>query len=79
MNIDLGVNGAGDAAIDAVTVNGTVGADDAASGTPAPCRPGRRAHVSITNAEPANDTLTINTSGGDDIVGASGLARTPST
>jgi Ca2+-binding RTX toxin-like protein len=31
--------------------------------------------VSITNAEPANDTLTINTSGGDDIVSASGLAN----
>ena len=27
MNIDLGVNGAGDAAADAVTVNGTVGVD----------------------------------------------------
>jgi Ca2+-binding RTX toxin-like protein len=32
-------------------------------------------NVSITNAEPANDTLTVNTSGGDDVVSASSLAN----
>ncbi len=37
---------------------------------------GDDAHVAITNAEPVNDTLTLNTSGGDDIVSASGLAST---
>jgi Ca2+-binding RTX toxin-like protein len=31
--------------------------------------------VAITNAEPANDALTVNTSSGDDLVGASGLAN----
>jgi Ca2+-binding RTX toxin-like protein len=31
--------------------------------------------IAITNAQPANDTLTINASGGDDIVSASGLAN----
>jgi Ca2+-binding RTX toxin-like protein len=31
--------------------------------------------VAITNAEPANNKLTINTSSGDDIVGASQLAN----
>ena len=30
----------------------------------------------LVNAEPANDTLTINTSGSDDTVGASTLAAT---
>jgi Ca2+-binding RTX toxin-like protein len=29
----------------------------------------------MTNAEPANDTLTVNASSGDDIVSASGLAN----
>ena len=32
--------------------------------------------LAITNAEPANDTLTVNTVGGDDLVSASGLAAT---
>ena len=31
--------------------------------------------IAITNAEPANDNLTVNTSGGDDIVSASALAN----
>src|SRR5206468_2510319 len=32
-------------------------------------------NVNISNAEPANDTLTVNTSAGDDLVSASSLAN----
>ena len=77
VNLNLGVNGAGDAASDAVTLNGTVGVDvmalSGSGGSVLADRPGYS--VSITNAEPANDTLTVNTSGGDDVVSASGLAN----
>jgi Ca2+-binding RTX toxin-like protein len=75
VNVDLGSNGAGDGQADNVIVNGTngndtikvVGSNGSASVT------GLAAAVNITNAEPANDTLTINTLAGDDVVDASGL------
>ena len=79
MNVNLGVNGAGDAAVDAVTINGTVGVD-VMSRCPAAAASvtaigTTTCTIAITNAEPANDTLTVNTSAGDDIVSASGLGE----
>jgi Ca2+-binding RTX toxin-like protein len=76
VNLNLGVNGAGDAAADAVTVNGTVGTEAfTLSGSAGSVLVGHGGvDVALTNAEPANDTLTVNASGGDDLVGASGLA-----
>jgi Ca2+-binding RTX toxin-like protein len=74
--VNLGVNGAGDASADAVTLNGTVGADafvlSGSAGSVAVER--GEVDVSLTNTEPANDTLTVNASGGNDLVGASTLA-----
>jgi Ca2+-binding RTX toxin-like protein len=77
-NLNLGVNGAGDAAADAVTVNGTVGVDlFALSGSGGSVTvDGSEVNVAITNSEPANDTLTLNLSSGDDLVSATGLAST---
>jgi len=77
VNVNLGVNGAGDTSADAVTVNGTVAVDVMSlSGSAGSVTVQTAAVViAITNAEPANDDLTINTSGGDDIVSASGLAN----
>ena len=76
--MNLGVNGAGDGAIDAVTVNGTVGVDVMSlSGSGGSVTVATTAYtIAITNAAPANDTLTVNISSGDDIVSASGLANT---
>ena len=80
VNLDLASppgSGTGDGQADTVIVNGTNG-DDAiavdgdASGR---CRP--RAwlpQVNITGAEAANDRLTVNALGGDDVVDASGLS-----
>ena len=78
VNLNLGVNGAGDASTDAVTLNGTTGPDAflLSGGGGSVTAANTSVTVSITNAEPANDTLTINTSGNDDIVGASTLAGT---
>ena len=78
VNLNLGVSGAGDGAVDAVTVNGTVGPDAMllSGGAGSVVMTGDDAHVFITNAEAANDTLTINTSGGADVVNASGLLAT---
>jgi Ca2+-binding RTX toxin-like protein len=79
VNIDLaGTLGGntGDGQADSVTVFGTggndavtaVGSNGAASVT------GLAATVNITNAEPANDALAINTLDGDDSIDATGLA-----
>jgi Ca2+-binding RTX toxin-like protein len=78
VNVDLGVNGAGDGAADTVLVNGTAGDDaiDVAGGAGAVNVTGLAAAVTITNAEPANDTLTIDANAGDDVVIAAGLAAT---
>jgi Ca2+-binding RTX toxin-like protein len=77
VNINLGVSGAGDGAVDAVTVNGTVAVDVMSiSGSGGSVTVTSATFVvAITSAEPANDTLTINTSAGDDLVSASQLAN----
>jgi Ca2+-binding RTX toxin-like protein len=78
VNTNLGVNGFGDAAVDNVIVHGTNGDDVAqvagdAAGTSVF---GLAAQVNITGAEAANDRLTVNALGGDDVVEASSLAAT---
>jgi Ca2+-binding RTX toxin-like protein len=76
VNIDLrGPNGGGDGAADTVTVNGTQGADvigvagDAGGVTVF----GLQAAVNMFFQEQANDRLTINGLGGDDVIDASSL------
>ncbi len=79
VNVDLGSpagSGNGDGAADSVIVNGTnnndvitVGGD--ASGVSVT---GLAAQINITGAEAANDRLTINALGGDDVVTASTLS-----
>jgi Ca2+-binding RTX toxin-like protein len=69
-------SGTGDGQADNVIVNGTDGEDvivvaGDASGTAVL---GLAAQVNITGAEAANDRLTINALGGDDVVEASGLS-----
>ncbi len=75
VDIDLG---GGDGAADTVTVNGTntdvvgdtivvAGAADGVSVF------GLAAHVNVSNAEGANDSLIINGLGGDDVIDATGL------
>jgi Ca2+-binding RTX toxin-like protein len=78
VSLNLGVSGASDGAIDAVTVNGTVGVDVmSVSGGGGSVTVASTAYsISITNAAPANDTLAVNLSGGDDLLSASGLAAT---
>ncbi len=78
VDLDLGVNGAGDAAVDAVTVNGSAGADVMSiSGSAGSVSMATAAFtIAVSFAESANDVLTVNTSGGADVVGASGLAAT---
>ncbi len=77
VNVDLGVSGASDGSADAVTVNGTIGVDvmslSGAGGFVLITTP--TVVFVITNTTPANDTLTINTLGGEDIVSASQLAN----
>ena len=65
VNLNLGVNGVGDGTIDAVTVNGTV-ADDVFQVTSAFQVRQPDYDVSVSNSELANDTVTINSSGGND-------------
>ncbi len=78
VNVDLAATpgtGTGDGQADSVIVNGTIG-DDAivvagdASGVAVV---GLAAQVNITGAEAANDRLTINALGGDDVVEASSV------
>jgi len=75
VNLDLSNSGAGDGAIDTVTVNGTNGADGiVVSGAGSSVSvAGLPASVNIVGSEGANDKLTINALGGDDVVNASGL------
>ena len=70
--------GGGDGQADRVIVNGTSAGDaiTAAGGAGAANVTGLAAAVSVTNAEPAADTLTINALAGIDTVDASGLAAT---
>jgi len=78
VNQNLGVGGVSDGAIDALTVNGTVGVDVMSlSGSGGSVTVATTAYtISVSNAAPANDTLTVNLSGGDDLLSASGLAAT---
>ena len=71
-----GVGGAGDAAADQVTVDGTNGDDVAiVAGDAAGMQVvGLAARVQLTGAEAANDRLTVRTLAGDDVADATGLA-----
>jgi len=70
-----GPSGGGDAATDSITVNGTQGADafGAAGGAAGVNVFGLQTAVSILFQEQANDRLTLNALGGDDVVNASSL------
>jgi Ca2+-binding RTX toxin-like protein len=79
VNLDLASppgSGTGDGQADSVIVNGTNAADAVTVGGDASgvSVTGLAAQVNITGAEAANDRLTINTVGGDDVVDASGLS-----
>jgi Ca2+-binding RTX toxin-like protein len=78
VDLDLGVNAAGDGSVDAVTVNGTAGADlmSVSGGSGSVTLTTVALTLLIADAEPANDTLTANLAGGADLFGASGLAST---
>ena len=77
--LDLSVpigSGIGDAQADNIIVNATEGADSVtvAGSSGSVSVTGLSAAVTIFGSEAANDRLTINALGGDDVVGASGLA-----
>jgi Ca2+-binding RTX toxin-like protein len=78
VDVDLGVGGVGDAAVDSVTVNATNNANvvriSGASGGVSVLSP--YVTVGIVDAEPANDSLIVNASTGADLVSASTLAST---
>jgi Ca2+-binding RTX toxin-like protein len=78
VDVDLGVGGVGDAAVDSVTVNATNNANvvriSGASGGVSVLSP--YVIVGIVDAEPANDSLIVNASTGADLVSASTLAST---
>jgi len=76
--VNLAVNGLGDAAADAVTVNGTTAVDLVnVSGSAGSVLVQQVAYgVSLLGAESSNDTFTANLSNGDDIFSAAGLAAT---
>jgi Ca2+-binding RTX toxin-like protein len=76
IDLDLrGPNGGGDGAADTVTVNGTNGADvfGAAGDAGGVNVFGLQAAVNIFSPEAANDRLTLNALGGDDVVNANSL------
>jgi Ca2+-binding RTX toxin-like protein len=76
VDIDLrGPNGGGDGAADTVTVNGTQGADVfAVAGDAGGVSVfGLKAAVNIFSPEQANDRLTLDGLGGDDVINATGL------
>ena len=70
-----GPNGGGDGAADTVTVNGTQGADvfGAAGDAGGVTVFGLHARVDIFDQEAANDRLTLNGLGGDDVIDATSL------
>jgi Ca2+-binding RTX toxin-like protein len=76
LDLDLrGPNGGGDLAADSITVNGTNGADSfgAAGDAGGVTVLGLSAVVNIFHQEQANDRLTLNGLGGDDVIDASSL------
>jgi len=81
VNIDLpALDGGGDDQVDTVIVNGTNGNDsirvaqDNVAGDARTTVLGLSAQVNITNAEAANDRLTVNALNGNDRLDASGLS-----
>jgi hypothetical protein len=77
LNVDLAAaTGGGDAAADTTVVNGTTGADDVQlRGGPGALNViGLIAPISITDAEPNQDRLTMNALAGNDTVDASAVA-----
>ncbi|MGC1166636.1 MAG: hypothetical protein WA862_11060 [Solirubrobacterales bacterium] len=78
VDLDLGVAGAGDGVADSITVNGTVGpqAFDISGGAGLVGVQTAGVALDLVNAQPATDTLTVNSSGGDDTVSASALVAT---
>jgi Ca2+-binding RTX toxin-like protein len=76
VDLDLrGPAGGGDGAADGVTVNGTNGADvfGAAGDAGGVTVFGLHAAVNVFNQEAANDRLTLNALGGDDVIDATSL------
>ena len=76
IGLDLrGPNGGGDGAADAVTVNGTQGADKfgAAGDAGGVTVFGLQARVNVFFPEAANDRLVLNGLGGDDVINATSL------
>lgn len=78
MRIDLdlrGPNGGGDGAADSVTVNGTQGSDNIviAGDAGGVSVAGLQAKVNLFFQEQANDRLTVNGQGGDDVINAASL------
>jgi Ca2+-binding RTX toxin-like protein len=76
IGLDLrGPNGGGDGAADSITVNGTQGADvfGAAGDAGGINVFGLHAAVNIFSQEQANDRLTLNALGGDDVIDATSL------
>jgi Ca2+-binding RTX toxin-like protein len=73
VNLDLGPN---DGAADQVTLSATNGSDviHVAGGNGAVSVGGLASALNITGAEPANDRLTINALGGDDVAEATSLS-----
>ena len=79
LNVDLAAaGGGGDGQADRVVVNGTDAGETiaASGGNGAVTVAGLATTVDVTNAEPANDALTINALGGGDVALAAGLAST---
>jgi Ca2+-binding RTX toxin-like protein len=79
VNVDLASppgSGVGDGQADNVIVNGTNGKDTVTitGSNGAATVSGLATTVNLTGAEPANDTLAVNTLGGKDTIDASGLA-----
>ena len=70
-----GPNGGGDGAADTITVNGTNGPDvfGAAGDAGGVNVFGLQTAVNVTSQEQANDRLTLNGQGGDDVINASSL------
>jgi Ca2+-binding RTX toxin-like protein len=78
VDVDLGADGNPAGQADQITVNGTNDDDTiaVAGGDGTGAVTGLAARVGLTNADPADDTLTIDALDGDDVVDASGLAAT---
>ena len=75
VNLDLGVNGAGDGAADTVIVNGTADADvlQVFGDSTGVAVLGLQSQINITGAEPANDRLVLQAQASDDVIDATGL------